>query len=472
MPITSIKTPGVYIDEISTIPSSVAAVSTAIPAFVGFTETAIINGVPYTGYGTAPAPAVRITSILEYQAIFGGAAPEQFDITIVDSPATGTVVSRNISVAHPAISIYNLYYNLQMYFTNGGGPCYIVSVGNYSTTPTSTLFQNGIDALEKEDEPTLVLFPDAISLSMANYGGVVDHALLHCATMQDRFMIADQPKDKLSGTNGVSDFRNAISVDNLKYGAVYMPFLNTLINFNIDEGTSTIVSYTGSDSTLMGNPSLTTLKTTNPGVYNNIVSQINNIFFATLPPSPSMAGIYATVDSTRGVWKAPANVGVAGIVGPTLNITSAEQEDLNVDPASGKSINVIRAFTGRGILVWGARTLAGNDNEWRYVPVRRLFIMVEESVKDATEFVVFESNTANTWQRVRGMIEAFLTSLWREGALAGATTKDAFFVNVGLGTTMTADDILNGRMIVEIGMAAVRPAEFIVLKFEHKLQVS
>ncbi|MGZ3884128.1 MAG: phage tail sheath family protein [Bacteroidia bacterium] len=474
MPITSIKTPGVYIDEVSTIPPSIAPVSTAIPAFVGHTQTTVINGIDWWvgGPATVPAPAVRITSLLEYQTTFGSAFPEIFNISIVDTPATGTVVSRAINLTQTGPSDYNLYYSLQSYFANGGGPCYIVSIGNYSTATTSTGINLGIDSLEKEDEPTLILFPDAVSLSMANYGAVVQQALMHCSIMQDRFTIMDQPADTIASVNAVGGFREKIGIDNLKYGAAYMPFLNTLLNFNIDQVGSTITSYIGSDPTLAPGITLTSLSTANPAVYANIISQINNTFFVTLPPSPAMAGIYATVDSTRGVWKAPANVGVTGIVGPTLNITSAQQEDLNVDPASGKSINVIRAFTGRGILVWGARTLAGNDNEWRYVPVRRLFIMVEESVKDATQFVVFESNTANTWQRVKGMIEAFLTNLWRDGALAGATTKDAFFVNVGLGTTMTADDILNGRMIVEIGMAAVRPAEFIVLKFEHKLQVS
>jgi phage tail sheath protein FI len=122
--------------------------------------------------------------------------------------------------------------------------------------------------------------------------------------------------------------------------------------------------------------------------------------------------------------------------------------------------------------VWGARTLAGNDNEWRYVNVRRFFNMVEESVKKSTYWAVFESNDANTWVKVRGMIESYLTQKWREGALAGASPKDAFFVRCGLGTTMDAQDILEGRMNVEIGMAVVRPAEFIILKFSHKMQVS
>ena len=145
---------------------------------------------------------------------------------------------------------------------------------------------------------------------------------------------------------------------------------------------------------------------------------------------------------------------------------------MNVDADTGKSINVIRAFMGKGTLVWGARTLAGNDNEWRYVTVRRFFNMVEESVKKSTSWAVFEPNDANTWVKVRGMIENYLTQKWREGALMGATTRDAFFVRCGLGTTMNSKDILEGRMNIEIGMATVRPAEFIILEFSHKLQVS
>jgi phage tail sheath protein FI len=143
-----------------------------------------------------------------------------------------------------------------------------------------------------------------------------------------------------------------------------------------------------------------------------------------------------------------------------------------VDTTAGKSINAIRAFTGKGTLVWGARTLAGNDNEWRYVSVRRFFNMVEESVKKASGQFVFEPNDANTWVKVRAMIENFLTLQWRAGALAGIKAEHAFFVRVGLNQTMTAEDVLAGFMIVEIGMAVVRPAEFIILRFSHLMQQS
>ena len=191
-----------------------------------------------------------------------------------------------------------------------------------------------------------------------------------------------------------------------------------------------------------------------------------------LPPSGAIAGVYAAVDRERGVWKAPANVSINAVVGPAVKITHEQQAEYNVDVNAGKSINIIRSFTGKGTLIWGARTVAGNDNEWRYVNVRRFFNFVEESCKKATEQFVFEPNDANTWVRVQGMIENFLTALWRQGALQGVKPEHAFFVTVGLGKTMTLLDIIEGRMIVEIGMAAVRPAEFIILRFSHKMSES
>ncbi len=232
---------------------------------------------------------------------------------------------------------------------------------------------------------------------------------------------------------------------------------------------------TASDALLLLNDysftQLSKVKDKNNALYNLILDKILSSGVA-LPPSSLMAGIYASVDNSRGVWKAPANVSVASVIQPTIQVSSQFQSDLNVDTLAGKSVNAIRPFQGKGTLVWGARTLAGNDNEWRYVNVRRLFIFVEESVKKATEQFVFEPNDANTWVRVQAMIENFLNTLWRQGALQGVKPEHAFYVAVGLGKTMTALDILEGRMIVEIGMAAVRPAEFIILRFSHKLAES
>ncbi|MEI9921431.1 MAG: phage tail sheath C-terminal domain-containing protein [Bacteroidota bacterium] len=207
------------------------------------------------------------------------------------------------------------------------------------------------------------------------------------------------------------------------------------------------------------------------GLYKTLLTKAGQEIMI-LPPSGGIAGIYASVDSDRGVWKAPANASLSSVAAPLVVLNVEDQEGMNVDPNAGKSINAIRQFTGKGTLVWGTRTLAGNDNEWRYVPVRRFFNYAEESIKKATEPFVFEPNDLNTWVRVRAMIENFLTLEWRRGALAGSKPDKAFYVKVGLGETMTALDILEGRMIIEVGMAVVRPAEFIILRFAHMMQES
>jgi len=212
------------------------------------------------------------------------------------------------------------------------------------------------------------------------------------------------------------------------------------------------------------------LKNQLPG-YGNIIDMLTTIANTT-PPSGAMAGIYAATDNSRGVWKAPANVSVNSVAGMDTVIDAAMQENMNIDTIAGKSVNAIRPFYGEGLVVWGARTLAGNDNNWRYVPVRRFTSFVEESCKRSTKWAVFEPNDANLWVKVRCEIENFLYTQWSAGALAGAKPSDAYYVHCGLGTTMTAQDILNGYLKVLIGMAVVRPAEFIILEYTQILQVS
>lgn len=472
---TSYKTPGVYVEEISTFPPSVAQVETAIPAFVGYTQTALKNGVDITDVPT------RIVSLLEYETYFGKAEKETgitlFIKDTVNSAAPATVLDRKISSAIGSPSNYNLHYAMRMYFDNGGGPCYIVSVGDYTSgTVAQSDLIGGLTELEKYDEPTLYVFPDALQVSTASsYYSLINQALQQAQKLKDRFVIIDAYGDNSANVRGTASLGNG--TDLLKYGAAYHPFLKTLYPYRYD------LSAVSIDHDVVDETPATTagvldtfmLDTLDSGGANEDLSMFNLLklelekLTITLPPSSAMAGIYARVDSNRGVWKAPANESVSSVLEPTQMITHEAQQDLNVH-TSGKSINAIRSFAGKGILVWGARTLAGNDNEWKYIPVRRFFNMVEESVEKAIEPFVFEPNDANTWVKVRAMIENFLTLQWRAGALAGAKPEQAFFVRVGLGETMTADDILNGRMIVEIGMAAVRPAEFIILRFSHKMQ--
>ena len=545
---TTYKTPGVYVEELSTLPPSVAEVSTAIPAFIGYTA---IGPVP-DATGKITPVVNRINTLLDYEALYGGAFPAGF--TVTTSGGEISAVSRNV----PAFD-FTLYYSLSLYFKNGGGSCYIVSVGNYTATPTKEHFLAGLAALEKEDEPTLILLTDAVNLAAADYLTVVaQQALILCDKLGDRFAILDV------GPSGVDDFRNKIGSNSLMYGAAYYPNVQTALTYVYQDEQVTIqatgtllkkvlgangvvVSYAASASdapkvktvagavidpvafaistakllTISGiagktgtqivaawgawraDPAnsaqtfdiaasgdgsavldvtnavaldsqaalgtLASIKSSNTTLYNQVKNSLAGARI-TLPPSAAVAGIYASVDRDRGVWKAPANVSLSAVIAPAIKLSQADQDNLNVDTTAGKSINAIRAFTGKGTLVWGARTLAGNDNEWRYVSVRRLFNMIEESSQKATSFAVFEPNDATTWLKVKAMIESYLYGLWQQGALAGATPDDAYFVEVGLGKTMRPQDVLEGRMIVKIGVAAVRPAEFIILTFMHKLQ--
>jgi phage tail sheath protein FI len=175
------------------------------------------------------------------------------------------------------------------------------------------------------------------------------------------------------------------------------------------------------------------------------------------PPGGHIAGIYSRSDIEHGVHKAPANEPLRGIVGLQHDITKGEQDVLNP-----KGVNCIRSFQGRGIRVWGARTCS-SDPEWKYLNVRRLFLYIEQSLEEGTQWAVFEPNDKDLWARIRQSTENFLKTVWREGGLQGSTQEEAFYVRCGE-DTMTQDDIDNGRLIVEIGIAPVKPAEFVVFR--------
>ena len=660
------NTPGVYVEEIPKFPPSIAPVETAIPAFVGYTEKAVLNGESLVN------KPKRIESIAEYEFMFGGGASQ--DVTI-------TLDTNNQFIRADSSAKLYLYDSLRLFYANGGGNCYILSIGKYPADVKSAELEAALDVLEQEDEPTIILAPDVVS----DAGGPYEFqkkALNQCNKLKDRVTLCDLTRATTVADfkTSVDAFRDTIGINNLKYGAAYGPWIQAnlpriiwqknlilkrdgtgdailLESLTTDAGVLNLIRdvkaaekssadlatnvtvITGSaDKTLtdslqkaldayrliddastapqtvtalQGFTKLTTdiLKTVQqlnampdvPGtkftIKDSIAAYLSNsalknaiatlaahatlqganadplayivktgadlneaakllgyangaalladttqkaavdlLYPATvntrkkradlvrsaaygaatesillmlsvqgslydfektlndallasfgkfkelvtkgaealnlLPPSGAVAGVYAATDLDRGVWKAPANVSLNAVIGPGVKISQEQQGEYNVDVNAGKSINIIRAFPGKGTLVWGARTLAGNDNEWRYVPVRRFFNFVEESVKKATERFVFEPNDANTWVKVQAMNENFLTTLWRQGALQGIKPEHAFYVAVGLGKTMTPLDILEGRLIIEIGMAAVRPAEFIILKFSHKMAES
>lgn len=550
---TTYRTPGVYIEEISKFPPSIAEVETAIPAFIGYTQKAAKGGVDYLDLLKKSAAAaetakkaqedadkakteaeanpsdtakqdaakkaqedadkakadadvakftpvpVRITSLLEYEKFFGQTQNEK-GITVA-------VTSEDVTAKIAQVPAHNMYYSLQAYFANGGGPCYIVPVGGLDATITQAALKTGLDAIAKEDEVTLIVFPESLSLidvkklsgdensqnaAYGEYKALYDAALQQCNALQDRFVVMEALLDpatldasikNFSVVEAANAFRNSgIGINNLKYGAAYAPQLETIFNYLYADSDVNVTIYKDSKGQVtvpndpdVQTPTPVTLESLNPknkpaqdGQFYPFVQSAIDRMPVIVPSAPLVVGVYASVDNDRGVWKAPANVSLGSVIQPTVKITKTEQEDLNVH-TTGKSINAIRAFTGKGTLVWGARTLAGNDNEWRYIPVRRFFNMAEESIKKATEQFVFEPNDANTWTKVRAMIENFLILQWRSGALQGAKPEQSFYVKVGLNETMTALDILEGRLIVEIGMAVVRPAEFIILKFSHKM---
>jgi len=527
------KTPGVYIVEKNAFPNSVVEVATAVPVFIGHTQKADNRGKSLTD------KPWRITSVAEYHQYYGFEPDSVFEIA-EKTGATRDAIFKFDGKEYVINQVtgakggqYLLYYSMLHFFQNGGGPCYVVSVGDYSKDVEKDSFTRALDELVKEQEPTIVVIPDAVLLDEPNCIAVQQAMLAHCGgKMKNRFAILDiYHGDKMrSDEDCITTFRNDIGKNYLNFAAAYYPWVNTSLVQNKDlsyrnfttesktlltgqlkkdfdlltppaetdkqatakyvqlsdivgkvdidwssakkkdaNGLDTAESYSAAEIVVedrLGDSALRTLSPLYVGLVEEIARKLN-----LLPPGPAMAGIYAMVDGSRGVWKAPANVSLAGVISPAVNISNDEQEDLNVS-AQGKSINAIRSFIGEGVLVWGARTLDGNSLDWRYINVRRTMIMLEESCRLAAKAMVFEPNTANTWVTMKSMIGNFLNGIWKRGGLAGASPEDAFSVHVGLGETMTPEDILEGYLRVTVLVAISRPAEFIEITFQQQMQKS
>lgn len=514
-------TPGVYVEEKNAFPGSAVAVETAVPVFIGYTEIAKRNGKSLVNKPT------RITSFAEYVENFGGGFNPKFTIAPPADPASkpetfnlnGTEMTVNINKNNT----FYLFNSIRLFYANGGSNCYILSVGTYGVDDKAGDNTGGkdkdkdagkkaeieikaedfigstdnpvsvFDLLEKEYEPTMIVIPDIIALGKDAYTSVYTQVLEHCGKMQSRIGIFDLRKQEAGEKTEdlVEEFRNDIGVNFLNYGTAYYPWLKTTIiqpseldfenldpavdleNMLPEDSAKEVVKKFKANAT----PDESTkqnyhqsLKASSP-TYVNILEEIRSKLNE-LPPSGAMAGTYTMVDNTRGVWKSPANVSVNMVDAPSINISNEEQEKLNVDVMAGKSINVIRPFPGIGTLVWGGRTLDGNSQDWRYINVRRTAIMIEQSLKLAARAYVFESNDAGTWITIKSMISNFLVNLWKQGALAGAVPEQAFDVQIGLGATMTPNDILDGIMKITVKVAIVHPAEFIVITFQQQQQQS
>ncbi|MEL6863529.1 MAG: phage tail sheath C-terminal domain-containing protein [Bacteroidota bacterium] len=705
------QTPGVYTVEKSAFPNSVAEVPTAIPAWVGYTEKAVLNGKPLN-------KPLLINSMAEYQQHFGGPFTNKYPITQVNTstdpvtkqkiipPYDFEITGKYYKINEPGPgNMFYLYNCLQLFYQNGGGPCYIMSIGNYeievAATPPATGFVSEINEPDKDHfltgleelpkiqfpKPTMIMTPDSLLLSSADYFTVQEQVLMQCGELEDRVGMIDIYNGYKDMSQGViSNFRNKIGNNYLKYGITYYPFLETTIveakdmtYANVDQSsqyaktlgakqlseifigesalgalatitedlesvanlaatppmdfsaavppsfpgaTATGTAYpswrtalnafpggdsipqmlswqlnvvftmawtlytlgktktlaaqkvsisntqlvkavagmtnplgnvigqliglygydtnfisTGTTPTPLGVLTLANLAkigvtpTTNPKLnnpsnpygttteegemYNMAESAIKRTFSVllnainqvsttaqtlldqynsslensnpnyktlmsalaqkagTLPPSAAMAGVYTLVDNTEGVWIAPANRNINSVTAPTVTINDDQQASLNVDALAGKSVNAIRSFYGIGpAIIWGARTLDGNSQDWRYINVRRTTIAIEQSIANAAQSLVFQPNDASTWNNCESMINNYLHNLWSEGALQGSSPAAAYNVSVGLGKTMTGQDVLNGIMRVEVKLALVRPAEFIIITYEQEMPTS
>ncbi len=522
---STIKTPGVYIDEVNAFPNSVVPIATAVPAFIGYTPQASYEGKSYFNKPT------KVSSFAEFKAIFcvpdpaAPAAPAkqyspQYYLVKEDAePDKGDYLQIDggfYSILPDPLTIYYLYNSVRLFYENGGGDAYIVAVGTYGEASGKPMeapghienmnvqltdLQKGLALLKNEEEPTMYICPEATLLSVANNGTLMESMLLQNEEMGSNISIFDliggRDPDPIMYTEDIETFRNSTGAQGLSYGTAYYPFVTTTVMQNSDLDYTNLFGGNIKELEAILNPPsspnaavasiiqgiekptgkpLTTTQYNNSlliasSTYSQIVKHVL-LDANTLPPSGGMAGVITTNDNQIGVWNAPANTSMVGASALPIKLSASQQADLNVDAISGKSINAIRFFNGQGILIWGARTLDGNSLDWKYLSVRRTLIFLEQSVKLAARAYVFQPNNKNTWEAVKSMVSSFLTDFWKQGGLIGAKASDAFSVQIGLGTTMTAEDLLNGFMKVSVKVAVVRPAEFIVISFEQEMAKS
>ena len=496
--------PGVYVEEVPAATRPISGVGTAIAAFVGFAEQGPINEptlvtnwtqftsafgeitegfamakavygyfnngggrayivrLPYGGSDGTSAPMAQLTtkgdnsvpafnvtainasatdlSVQVAPATGDGATPDTFDVTILQGgtaaetyPGVSTAKGRNNVLTQ--VNQRSKFVRLEAL----DAPADAISAGLSDATLTLASPKNlpaaqvnpaivigdvaqrsGFGGLEMFEEITMVLAPDVVTAQVAgliDFDGVkaIQTAMIsHCELMGNRMAILDTP----AGLNAqqVSDWRvNQAGFDS-KFAVAYWPWLQIF----------------------------------DPSVGHNVA----------FPPSGYMAGIWSRNDDTRGVFKAPANEVVQGAVGLEYNVTRGEMDMLNPE-----GVNSIKAFPGRGIRVWGGRTLS-SDAEWRYINVRRYFNYLEESILQGTQWCVFEPNDDRLWGRIRRTISAFLVNEWRSGALFGSSPAEAFFVKCD-GENNTAESIDLGMVVTEIGVAPVKPAEFVIFRLSQ-----
>ncbi|MBH2647840.1 phage tail sheath family protein [Serratia ureilytica] len=464
---TDTTVPGVYIEEDASPAMSVSAGATAVPLFVA----------RFTPFKEELAGVItRIGSWLDYTTQFDSNVLSSATVTVtstavepppIDPPPAEkkleTVSSKAAAAAAKSLVAkeekkytyeiddtevvdQSASVALRLYFQNGGGPCYLYPL---ETSDDKAKLASLPGLVDEVGAITLLACPEPDEAYRSAVYGALAASL---GQLKGYFLLADSANgDAPSAVIGSAQV------------AVYYPNVEIPHIRKLDDAEVAIDGYLDDEGKAVA--TLAALRAINIDFADEIDKALSSELLAplSLPPSALMAGVYGKTDRERGVWKAPANVVLNGVSDVSVRVTNEQQAELNP-----KGINVIRHFSDRGLVVWGSRTQQ-DDDDWRYIPVRRLFDAAERDIKKALQPMVFEPNSQPTWKRVQAAIDNYLHRLWQQGALAGNKAEEAYFVRVGKGITMTQDEINQGKMIVQVGMAAVRPAEFIILKFTQDM---
>ncbi|WP_137112681.1 phage tail sheath family protein [Rhodobacter sp. SY28-1] len=460
-------TPGVHVEE--KVAGQLARLPTAVTAFVG--------PVP----GLAEKGPIRVISYPDFLDKVGAPPPEPMAVRVTRRlDAQGRVLAVAVDWHGPApqVPAVVLHPAVAAHFDNGGGAAWIVP----TTGGSAEELVAGVQATVGLNDVTLLAVPDAVHLAVPGWSRVMAAAFASCAANGRRMLILDVPSARqelfVSWAETCTGFRASLSgvtAAELRYGAAYAPFLQMGRAHEVD--LSAIRVAEARDETVAADGTVTVRETHglvgravsaiagDPGALSirSAALELARSARVVLPPSGVVSGLLGQNDREQGVWKAPVNRALAENAQPALPVRAAD-EDLLRDPVGGMAINPLRSLPGRGVRKWGARTLAGQDPTATYIPQLRLVMWVKACLSQGLEPFVFEPNTPVTWTRVRGMVQDFLLGLWREGALQGTTPEQAFFVAVGLGRTMTEADIEEGRMVVEAGIATLRPAELSLVR--------
>jgi len=396
--------PGVYVEEVPSGASPIAGVGTSTAGFIGLVlDTTDVNGQARDILMPARPGQFERDAEGNIRLEEGAPVAVRYALAPVEEPQLITSwdsFKRNFGDFQPHNLV--LAHAVYGFFNNGGTRCWVARVGALDAAGVG----RALAKFAAIDEIALVAAPGA--LDAAIQGALLDH----CENLGDRFAILDGQR---AAVPTVVNIQGGVRRSN--YAALYYPWLQVY----------------------------------DPASNTNII----------VPPSGHMAGIYARVDTLRGVHKAPANEVVRGALDVEFRLGRPDQDGLNPD-----GINVIRRFDGT-VTVWGARTLGGDANgEWKYINVRRLFLFLRESIDQGTQWVVFEPNEPSLWAKITRNVTAFLTTVWRDGALFGASPAEAFFVKCDAETNPPEVRDL-GQVITEIGVAVVKPAEFVIFRISQ-----